>query len=73
VDLNVPQLMMLRSLRKRGWEAALIPWLPTRCGASPADWEALAAGGLVEERQGRFVLTPEGRRQYRQQSKGKHF
>lgn len=72
-DLNVNQLMMLRSLLQKGWPAELLEYLPRRCGASPADWDALTAAGLVEEAAGRWQLTTAGKKTYKRAAAGRWF
>jgi hypothetical protein len=50
--------------------------LLNRCGASPEDWQALIDARYVAtelELAQRHLLTAEGLREYRRQSKGKYF
>lgn len=73
VEFTTPQLHLLRSLDGRGFPVNLLENFVLRCGASPAEWEALVRGGLVEDRAGRFELTDKGRREYRKAKKGRYF
>lgn len=71
--LSIHQLMMLRSLLAKGWEASLIDYVPRRCGAKEGEWEALVDAGLVEEKDNWFRLTKLGKQEYRRQKVGKWF
>lgn len=71
--LSTAQLRVLRSLLKRGWPEDLFDYLLTRNDLPPAGWEQLVSAFLVDRRAGRWVLTEEGRREYRRQSHGRFF
>lgn len=71
--LDIHQLMVLRSLLKVGSPVDLASIFLSRCGCSEAGWAALTEAGLVEQKKGRWLLTEEGKKQYRKQKVGKWF
>ena len=71
--LTTPQLIMLRSLKAKGWSSELACWCWQRAGGSEAEFEALAAAGLIEECDGRWQLTAAGKKEYRRQSQNRWF
>ncbi len=71
--MNVHQLMMLRSLEKKGWPCSLGEYLLSRCGASREDWNALLKAELVEARNGQYRLTREGLLAYKREKVGRYF
>lgn len=76
MNLNRAQLCLLRSLRRQGWPGTMTAILLDRCGATPADWQALIDAQLVTttgEPTARHLLTAAGLRTYRQQAKGRYF
>jgi hypothetical protein len=56
------QCYLCSSLAGTGWPAELLLQLLNRCGATEDDLRALVAAGVAELRQGRYRLTPAGRR-----------
>jgi hypothetical protein len=76
MDLNRAQLCLLRSLLRTGWPGTMTDILLGRCGATAEDWQALIDNRLVTtelELAERHLLTAEGLREYRRQSKGRYF
>lgn len=73
ITLTRTQLILARSL-KQGWPATLLSYCLSRAGAEQADWDGLAAAGLVELRaDGRWWLTKAGKRQYNRDKQGCYF
>ena len=72
-QLTTPQLIMLRSLKTKGWSSELASWCWSRAGGSEAEFGALAAAGLIGELNGRWQLTAAGKKEYRRQSQNRWF
>jgi hypothetical protein len=73
MTLNRAQLCLLRSLKTAGWPAELLGILLNRCGATPAEWQSLVLGALVELTKGRWLITPLGTRTYNQRPRTLYF
>ena len=71
--LTTPQLIILRSLRKKGWSAELACWCWSRAGGSKAEFAAMHLAGLIEERDGRWHLTAAGKKEFKRQAQGRWF
>lgn len=77
MELTLHQLMAMRSLIHQGWPNSLLSHLLTRCGLEEEGWQALVHHNFVfcppENDSKIWLLTSEGRREYRKQKKGKYF
>lgn len=75
LTLTTPQLIMLRTLKTKGWPASamVLPYVWSRAGATEAEWDALADAKLVRCRKGRWALTDAGKAELKAQSVGKWF
>lgn len=73
MQFTTAQLIMLRSLKTKGWSSELACWCWSRAGGSEAEFEALAAAGLIEEWCGRWQLTAAGKGEYKRQSRNRWF
>lgn len=60
-----PQLFIMVQLRRAGWPKDLFSYLLRRSGATLEDWQGMV--GLTEERDGRFYLNSEGKRELKRQ------
>ena len=70
--LSVGQLYLMQSCRKSGVPEELIPNFLSRCGASEAEYRGLVERGLIESKNGRILLTKEGKQTYnREREKGR--
>ncbi len=72
--MTTPQVLMLMSLRSKGWPAELRGHLLTRCSAIKAEYLDLVAAGYLEEAAGRIILTTPGKRALRaEKATNKHW
>lgn len=72
--MNTPQLYLMRSLLGRGIPPELLDIFLERCGATKEDWENLLVSGCVKaDTTGRLIVTPEGKKAFNVEKKGKWF
>lgn len=71
--LTTPQLIMLRSLKTKGWPADLIRYIWERAGGTEADWQALVDAKLTGRQGDRWILTVSGKREFIRQATGRYF
>ena len=69
---TVAQLYLMQACRKAGVPEELIPNFLSRCGTSQEEYLDLRERGLVESKNGRILLTKEGKQTYnREREKGR--
>ena len=74
MELDIYQLMTMRSLLSQGWPASMVGILLERCSLNQAGWDALLKEGWVElDKENKYQLSCEGKKQYKTQKKGKWF
>jgi hypothetical protein len=74
MDLNINQLMLLRSLQ-RGFETGFIPIFLRRCSATEEDWKQLVDAGYIEKSKDgwRVGLSESGKKAYKKGKIGRYF
>ena len=75
MNLNIPQLCLLRSVKTQGIPAELMGIYLNRCGATKEEWQALVTAGYVvlTDIEGRYYLTALGRKVYNRRPKTVYF
>ncbi len=73
MDLTRPQLCLMRTLLKRGWEQSLTDTMLLRCGAARQDWDALVEAGLIASERNLWTLTEAGRLAFRRRPANIYF
>lgn len=76
--MNRAQLCLLRSVGKKGFPTYLLTVFLSRCGATQEDLDQLVSWGFVrvEElvpRDSRYVMTPAGKKAYRERPRNVYF
>lgn len=72
LGLSIYHLMTMRSLISQGWPSSMVDILLRRCALDEKGWQELQELGYLEEKDGKWWLTPEGKRVYKQERKRRH-
>lgn len=75
MKLSDAQLRMIRSTIKQGWPPELSHYLPTRCGATQQEWQALLDAKVIapDKKTKRLHVTAEGKKLYNKAKVGRYF